>query len=66
MNARIHRATTSVLTSLAALSALLSATDPSTLEVSQVTWAWCSVVLAVASVVTTGIRQFFGDRPVAP
>lgn len=58
MTKRIHRATTSVLTSLAALSALLSATDPSSLGVSPTAWAWAAVVLAAASVCVTGVRQF--------
>ena len=59
MNKRTHRALTAILAGLAALTALLSATDTAALGMSPTTVAWTGVALAVAIIVTTVIRQAF-------
>lgn len=59
MTKRVHRGLTAALSGLTALSALLAATDPSTLEVSGTTWAWVAMGLAVATIVVTAARQAF-------
>ena len=59
MNAQIHRGLTSILTGIAALSGLLSATDTAALGMTPTTVAWLGVGFAVASIVVTGIRQAF-------
>ena len=59
MNARIHRSLTALLSGLAALSALLAATDPASLALDATTWAWLTVALAVANIAVTAARQVF-------
>mgnify|MGYP001608142809 CR=1 FL=1 len=59
MTAKVHRALTAILASLTGISALLAAIDPSGLGLDATTWAWVALLLSVATITATGVRQAF-------
>jgi len=59
MTKQWHRLLVGLTGGLAGLTALLAATDPSSLELSQTSWAWITVALAAANVVVNAFRQAF-------
>lgn len=56
MNKTIHRWVTALLAGLAAVSGLLTATDPSGLDVSAQTWGWIMLLLGIAQIAVTVVR----------
>lgn len=59
MTKQVHRGLISLGAGLAALTSLLSATDPSGLGLAATTWAWLGFGLAVAIVAVNAGRSFF-------
>lgn len=63
MNALWHRGLTATLGALTGVSALLAATDPEGLAVSDTVWTWVILVLAVTTVVVQGARMVVDPNP---
>ena len=59
MGRNIERGLVGLLATLTAVAALLSETDPSTLNVDAITWNWVVLSLAVSTLVVTGATRFF-------
>ena len=59
MTAQVHRALISLGAGLAALTGLLSATDPSGLGLDATTWAWITFGVAIGILVVNAARSFF-------